>query len=132
MSHPEQLCVNPRFIKEYLLTFFEICPKLSKKELYLAAWGSEFEDNKEEKNLFGGIKFRPLFVEDEKIIQEIEMQLPPYDAWADNCARWHHACWKSYVPREDTPQKGRNAPPVKGKQLDFSGSQTWHAGSQPK
>jgi hypothetical protein len=132
MSHPEQLCVNPRFLREYLLTFFEKCPKLSKQELYLAAWGSEFEEKKEEKTLHAEIKFRPLFVSAEKMITEIDMQLLPYDAVSNNYARWRHPCWKSYRPREITPQKGRNAPAVEGKQCDFSGSQPWQAGSQPK
>ena len=49
MSHPEQLCVNPKFIREYLLNFLKKCPKLSKKGLYLAAWGSQLEEKKEEK-----------------------------------------------------------------------------------
>jgi len=103
MSHPEQLCVNPRFIRKYLLTFFEKCPKLSKQELYLAAWGSDFEDKKEDKTVYGEIKFQPLFVSAKEMIEQIDMQLPPHDEHGNHPARWRHACWNSYKPREETP-----------------------------
>jgi hypothetical protein len=127
MTHPEQLCVNPRFIKDYLEDFFAKCPKLSKQELYLAAWGSDFEDKRKVDNtVFGGIKFRPLFVSAEVMIKEIVMELPPYDARGIHSARWRHACMQSYNPREDTPQKGRNAPAVPGQKQTFTNSQKWH------
>jgi hypothetical protein len=127
MSHPEQLCVNPRFIKEYLQYFFARCPKLSKKELYLAAWGSDFEEkDKIDNTLYGEIKFRPLFVSAEEMIEQIEMELPPYNAHGIHPTRWRHACMQSYNPREETPQKGRNAPAVPGQQQTFTHSQPWH------
>ena len=62
MSHPEQLCLNPEFLRKYLLTFFEKIPTLPKEELELAAWGSEIDEIKEESTLHGQVKFRPLFV----------------------------------------------------------------------
>ena len=130
MSHPEQLCVNPEFLVQYLRTFFEKIKTLSEKELYLAAWGSEIDASKEAKGINGQVNFRPLFVSAARMITEINQQLPPDDARSNHYARWRYACWKSYELREQTPIRGRNAPAVEGQQVEISGSQPWQAGSQ--
>jgi hypothetical protein len=81
--------------------------------------GVRFRRQEVDNTLYGEIKFRPLFVSAEQMIEEIAMELPPFDAHGNHPARWRHACMKSYIPREDTPQKGRNAPEVAGKNVNF-------------
>jgi hypothetical protein len=100
MSHPEQLGINPKFLIEYLLAIYSVCPELNEEDLYLAAYGSEIRKSR--------VILRPMINDVPTMIKELRSKLPPHDQKGYPQARWRSACWNSYEVREKMPENGRN------------------------